>query len=96
MYQCVGLRAHSTWCKSTMDGILSHFWFLPCRDHGIGLAAPQVGVNARVMVFSETGVRGEGKEYVLVNPTIVEHSTEEVDFEEGCLSFPQLYAFVRV
>ena len=33
-----------------------------CRDDGVGLAAPQVGVNVRLMVFNEAGVKGEGEE----------------------------------
>ena len=36
-----------------------------CRDDGVGLAAPQVGVNVRLMVFNETGQRGSRKEQVL-------------------------------
>lgn len=29
-----------------------------CSDEGVGLAAPQVGVNIRLMVFNEMGKRG--------------------------------------
>ncbi len=52
---------------------------------GVGLAATQVGVLRRVIVFR----RGQEEEPVaLVNPDIVERSEElEVD-EEGCLSLP--------
>ena len=32
------------------------------RDDGVGLAAPQVGVNVRLMVFNEAGERGKGDE----------------------------------
>ena len=32
-----------------------------CRDNGVGLAAPQVGVNIRMMVFNEAGVKGKGE-----------------------------------
>lgn len=34
------------------------------RTEGIGLAAPQVGVNVRMMVFNEAGVEGQGREVV--------------------------------
>lgn len=37
----------------------------PCRrrrDDGVGLAAPQVGVNVRLMVFNETGEKDKGEE----------------------------------
>ncbi|MBV8950018.1 MAG: peptide deformylase [Actinobacteria bacterium] len=51
---------------------------------GVGLAAPQVGVQRRVFTYDV----GEGPE-VLVNPEIVE-SSGEWTFEEGCLSIPGL------
>ena len=48
------------------------------------------------MVYNEEGVRGRGKEVVLCNPVVVETSAEEDFFEEGCLSFPGIYADVKV
>eukprot|EP00227_Mantoniella_beaufortii_P021046 CAMPEP_0197575238 /NCGR_PEP_ID=MMETSP1326-20131121/700_1 /TAXON_ID=1155430 /ORGANISM="Genus nov. species nov., Strain RCC2288" /LENGTH=310 /DNA_ID=CAMNT_0043137971 /DNA_START=56 /DNA_END=988 /DNA_ORIENTATION=- len=62
---------------------------------GVGLAAPQVGVNYRLMVYNEAGEAGEGKEVVLVNPTITKYSKSLDMFEEGCLSFPKIYADVE-
>jgi len=63
---------------------------------GCGLAAPQVGVNYRMMVYNEAGEPGRGKEVVLCNPKIVKFSKEKDLFEEGCLSFPKMYADVEV
>jgi peptide deformylase len=51
---------------------------------GVGLAAPQVGVQRRFFVYDI----GEGP-HVLLNPEIVE-ATGEWDYEEGCLSLPGL------
>ncbi len=51
---------------------------------GVGLAAPQVGVEKRLFVYDV----GEGAK-TLVNPEIVE-SDGEWTFEEGCLSVPGL------
>jgi peptide deformylase len=51
---------------------------------GIGLAAPQVGVQKRMFVYD----LGDGPQ-VVVNPRIVESRGEWV-FEEGCLSVPGL------
>ena len=61
----------------------------------MGLAAPQVGVNVRLMVYNPEGEPGKGKEYTLVNPRIVERSEELDWFEEGCLSFPQMFGDVE-
>ena len=60
------------------------------RDDGVGLAAPQVGVNVRLMVFNPAGRRGEGEELVLANPRIVSVSKGRDLAEEGCLSFHRL------
>ena len=53
---------------------------------GLGLAAPQVGVQKRLFVYQL-----EGQDPVaIVNPVIAE-SRGEWEFEEGCLSIPGLY-----
>lgn len=70
--------------------------FLFCRTDGIGLAAPQVGINVRLMVFNPVGERGEGEEIVLVNPRVNKYSKKVVLFNEGCLSFPRIFADVEV
>ena len=52
---------------------------------GIGLAAPQIGVQKQLFVFDNDGHTG-----TVINPTIKESSGEWV-YEEGCLSIPGLY-----
>jgi peptide deformylase len=54
-------------------------------DSGIGLAAPQVGVQRQIFVWD----MGE-KPLVILNPKIVESDGEWV-YSEGCLSIPGLY-----
>lgn len=66
------------------------------RTDGIGLSAPQVGLNVQLMVFNPAGEPGEGEEIVLVNPRINKYSDKLVTFDEGCLSFPGIYADVVV
>ena len=62
---------------------------------GIGLAAPQVGINKRLMVFNEEGdINASDKEMILCNPKIINKSDEKLTKEEGCLSFPQIYGQV--
>ena len=62
----------------------------------MGLAAPQVGVNVRLMVFNETAQPGDPAETVLVNPIIIEKSKSTDMDVEGCLSFPKMYGDVEV
>ena len=58
---------------------------------GVGLAAPQVGVNKRLMVYNEAGDKTKWlQEVVLVNPKIVEFSDAREIETEGCLSFPNM------
>lgn len=55
---------------------------------GMGLAAPQVGVNKRFFVVCHEEEEGVFKDYVLINPKIVSHSEELIysSTGEGCLS----------
>jgi peptide deformylase len=57
--------------------------------HGLGLAAPQVGVSRRLFVY-EIGNSGPR---TLVNPVITERDGEW-EHQEGCLSVPELYFMV--
>lgn len=50
---------------------------------GIGLAAPQAGINKRIIVY-----RVEDEEGYLINPEITLKSEEKQVIKEGCLSFP--------
>jgi peptide deformylase len=58
---------------------------------GVGLAAPQVGVNKRLMVYNEWGDKTKWlDEMIMVNPTITTFSENTEMGEEGCLSFPDM------
>lgn len=56
------------------------------EEHGIGLAAPQIGWNVRLFVMNLSGKPED--EVVVVNPTVVERKGGLWNFEEGCLSLP--------
>lgn len=78
--------------------------------HGIGLAAPQVGVLKRVVVIDTRPKDDEGRRYeveemgeleqkvtqplILINPKIVS-GTGTITFDEGCLSVPSFYETVE-
>jgi peptide deformylase len=62
---------------------------------GVGLAAPQIGVGLRIVVFGfDTNPRypdAESVPYtVLINPALIPASDEQEDGWEGCLSLPGL------
>ena len=56
-------------------------------ENGIGLAAPQVGVNLRVILIR----LNDGQFQPMINPVITWYSEKRVSFEEGCLSIPGHY-----
>lgn len=58
---------------------------------GVGLAAPQIGVDLQVAIVD----LDEGQEIIeMVNPVVIAMGGEEVEIE-GCLSFPELYGEVK-
>ncbi len=58
---------------------------LYASDSGIGLAAPQIGVQKQIFVWEI-----DDEAMVIINPEIVESSGEWL-YDEGCLSIPGLY-----
>lgn len=82
---------------STLDKMLNFMY----ENHGIGLAANQVGILKRMIVI-DLQENDTKKPYFLINPKIIEHSEETVIGEEGCLSVPdqrykvERYAKVKV
>ncbi len=96
--------SHLSICLQTLFAVylpfLTNFTHAcPCvwgrRDDGVGLAAPQVGLNLRLMVFNPTGERG-GEEVVLVNPKVITSGGGRDSYDEGCLSFPRIFGHVMV
>ena len=62
---------------------------------GIGLAANQVDLPYRFFIINVSGeAANKDQEHVLINPTILRQSGN-VETDEGCLSFPEIYAPVR-
>src|SRR5580692_5710831 len=60
---------------------------------GVGLAAPQIGLNLRVAVVDVTVGKNPEAKIVLANPEII-HAEGEVREEEGCLSIPGFRGYV--
>ena len=67
---------------------------------GCGLAAPQVGVNTRIVIVDGRELT-ETYDYlhdffrVMINPVVLEESEDTCEYSEGCLSVPGVYAEVR-
>lgn len=68
---------------------------------GVGLAAPQVGREDRLFVVDLLAVRGAGQEdlppeldgvdeVAFINPEMLSFAGDDIEFEEGCLSIPDI------
>ncbi len=55
--------------------------------HGVGLAAPQIGIGKRIAVIDVTFKEDPNAKLVLVNPEII-HTEGRLTSQEGCLSIP--------
>ena len=58
---------------------------------GIGLAAPQVGINKQLIVIDIALDHPDKPPLVLINPKIIKSSSNLCNSEEGCLSIPGVY-----
>ena len=59
------------------------------KYNGIGLAANQIGVDARVFAIKTNPI------IVCFNPVVVNQSKEEIYLEEGCLTYPGYYVKIK-
>jgi peptide deformylase len=65
------------------------------NSNGVGLAAPQIGKSLHLFVMDADAILKEegdtpfGPE-VFINPEIIEEGNETIEFEEGCLSIPDV------
>ena len=76
-----------------LSSTVSEMFKVMYASNGLGLSAPQVGINKRLMVLNESGDRKEVlKERVFINPRIMSRSKETCVRSEGCLSFPSIEA----
>ena len=82
-----------------LEQLISDMWETMYAENGAGLAAPQIGMNLRVVVFGfEHNARYPEAPHipstVLINPEIKFLSDDFEEHYEGCLSVPGLRALV--
>jgi len=79
-----------------LTDLISNMYQTMYKAEGVGLAAPQVGFPIRLFIIDLVPFIEENPELgafkiVMINPTILEKSEEEVSNEEGCLSIPGIH-----
>lgn len=75
--------------------LIDDMWETMYASHGVGLAAPQVGVPIRLFLvdaspFADEEPELENFKRVFINAYIIEDEGKEWAFEEGCLSIPTI------
>ena len=77
------------------DTLMLMMW----KHDGVGLAAPQVGQNIRVIATSQREERPKKNKLlwttIMINPTIIDKSKETILWEEACISLPGATGIVR-
>ena len=82
--------------KKLINDMLEHLYYSQIEKYakkydlrpGMGLAAPQMGVNERFFVICHEETENNFKNYILINPKMISHSEELIYASEGegCLS----------
>lgn len=75
--------------------LIDDMWETMYYSDGVGLAAPQIGRNDRIVVIDASAVADafpecEGRKFTLINPEIEILDGEKISRNEGCLSLPDL------
>lgn len=88
-------NVRDSWTKSLIQDLLTTLH----HCHGVGIAAPQIGVSRRAMVVaSHPNPRYPNapkmEPTVMINPHLIGHSDEMVKDWEGCLSVPAVRGLV--
>ena len=72
---------------SELEKLVADMFETMYAAHGVGLAAPQIGVSKRLFVIDTSSGQDQNAKIVLANPVIVSSEGGQVQ-EEGCLSLP--------
>ncbi|MDD6210928.1 MAG: peptide deformylase [Bacteroidales bacterium] len=76
--------------------LIADMWETMYHSDGIGLAAPQIGLDIRLLVIDVDPLKDiypelEGVKRMMINARILERGGEKISSEEGCLSLPDIH-----
>ncbi len=83
-----------------LDELIKNMWETMYYAQGIGLAAPQIGKSIRLFLIDtvqamEEGKESEGVRRAFINAEKIEEGGTPWDYEEGCLSIPDIRGDVK-
>jgi peptide deformylase len=71
-----------------LNKLIEDMWESMYAAHGVGLAAPQIGISKRIAVIDVTFKEDPESKLVLINPEIIRLEGKQSQ-SEGCLSIPE-------
>ncbi len=83
----------TSFSNKELDDLIELLFKTMQDKNGVGLSAPQIGVSKRIFVYGfEINKRYPDAppvpKTIIINPEILNVSTDSIDLEEGCLSVP--------
>ena len=83
-----------------LDSLIENMWATMYNAKGVGLAAPQIGLSIRLFLVDTEQIKsdediGQPIKKVFINAQMLDESGENVSYEEGCLSIPDIRADVK-
>ena len=83
-----------------LDSLIENMWATMYNAKGVGLAAPQIGLSIRLFLVDTEQIKsdediGQPIRKVFINAQMLDESGENVSYEEGCLSIPDIRADVN-
>ena len=86
--------------KEELTALIADLKDTLARSEGVGLAAPQIGVSLRVLIVDGDEMKDiypylKDFRRTMINPVLLSESSEQCEYEEGCLSVPGVYCSVR-
>lgn len=78
-----------------LEQLIADMWETMENANGVGLAAPQIGLDIRLFLIDSGPMFDEGEEdkglkMVMINAQILEETGKDVSYSEGCLSIPDI------
>jgi peptide deformylase len=80
--------------KKTVELAQKMHQIMKSQTHGIGIAAPQIGVSRRMAIVDVSSRMPGAKKLVLINPEILDAKDEQPS-REGCMSVPDYTGLLR-
>ncbi|MDG2372484.1 MAG: peptide deformylase [Flavobacteriaceae bacterium] len=90
-----------------LNDVIENMWATMYNANGVGLAAPQIGFSKRLFIIDTSPFaddesmndvdlnRIKSFKKVFINPTLTDETGNEWDFNEGCLSIPDVRADIK-